>query len=263
MKKSIFICCLFLAFITINSVSFSASPQITLNYTSPGTTDYCKNTLSARLAALGVGHSAHINMYTLSNTDIIGYLRAFASRGGKICMVVDREQYNTSTGMGDKLRALSQHIGGRVKIRLLGNRGTGLNPWQNVKTLHEKVAILKNGESADVMIGSYNWTWTASDRNYENCMFLKTGVNVDINGVVNRSKTRFDDLWRASQSINVGESRDLECLFTPTGPEIKAIEAERAATIASPVVRGRSREIQHTTRVALSPVITPSKKRGF
>lgn len=260
MKKSTYICFFFSILFFYCTKVLSAAPQISMKNTSPGVMDYCKKTLNERLSTLGDGHSIHIAMYTLSSTDIIGYLRSFSTRGGKVCIVVDREQYNSSKDMGDRLRALSQHIGGRVKIRLLGRKGTAPNAWQNVQTMHEKFALLKGTASLDLMIGSYNWTWTASDRNYENCMFLKNGTNGDINDVISSSKTRFDTLWRASESVNLGGSRDFDCLFAPSAEENKTIVAEREAAIVSPEPRGRSREIQLSTgRVAISP-ITPSRR---
>jgi hypothetical protein len=154
MRKSTFVYVFFLSiFVLICRDSiFAAVPQISLKYSAPGTMDYCKSTLSTKLGSLGMGHSVHVGMYTLSNKSIIDALKSFADRGGKVCVIVDGDQYNKSKDMKPRLDELSGRSDGRVKIHLLGQPGT----WQTVKTFHEKFSILKKGDDFDLMIGSYN-----------------------------------------------------------------------------------------------------------
>lgn len=237
-----------------------AIPHITLKHTSPNKRDECKQTLFAKLSALSAGNSIHIAMYTLSNPDIIGFLRTFANNGGKICILVDEQQRETSRKMKDNLLTLAQHTHGHVKVRVLGHKGTGSTPWKNVETLHEKFAVLKKGESTELMIGSYNWTWTASDRNYENCMFLRRGENEDINNTILIAKSRFDELWRKSEATVLPSTQDLECLFELTVDERAALKKQEEAALSSPPARGRSRGLVRVQMADPSPIKTPTRK---
>ncbi|MBM3611305.1 MAG: hypothetical protein FJX18_07315, partial [Alphaproteobacteria bacterium] len=179
-------------------------PQIFVRYNTPsqeGTgvnpaRNSCGSSILGKLNDLSAGSSVHMLMYSLSFNDLITKLKDIATPERKVCIIVDKGQYN-SDAMKDRVNELASHA--NIRIRVIGKpRNESSVTWRNEITLHEKSTLLKDGDKETLMIGSYNWSFAASARNYENCIFMerKTGGNLDINNVIAAAKTRFDELWK-------------------------------------------------------------------
>lgn len=64
-------------------------------------------------------------------------------------------------------------------------------------SMHTKTAIFKIGGQRHLVMGSYNWTSAARDKNIENCIVITDNGN---NEVINMAQAQFDRLWREKKS---------------------------------------------------------------
>lgn len=189
----------------------AAEKQIRFFAVNPGSVDPCKSKLTLKVNTAPVDSSIHILMYTLNDSSMVETLRRSAVAGKKVCIIVDEEQYNANRGkawaMSNRLRPLLSLP--NVHIRMLGHMLLPGEGSDQKKTHHDKMTIIKTPinlparprDTYDMMTGSYNWTYSASQRNFEQCLFMKTGTNAEINDVIDAAKVRFDDLWSRSQPL--------------------------------------------------------------
>lgn len=275
MKKFIFNF-VFIFFSLLKPLYKAQASQIEFYSTNPDTRDDCKLNLLPKILSSPDETTIHILMYSLTNLDIINGLKRVAREGKKICIVVDYNQYfynkDKSWSMYQNLVKLEAEYPDKIKIRTLGKpKGVGITPSPH-NTLHDKMAIIKQGKDYTMVTGSYNWTQYASKHNYEQCLFLKNGDNEFINNVINQGKTRFNTLWEVSNPL---PERSLH----QTGkPDIKipkgSLDAPEDCKISSsPQIsmekRGSVSLVGYGRRGGVirapSPVRTPSKdsrKRG-
>ncbi len=199
---------------------------VDLKYASPslgggvfGGNDDCGRTISLRIQNDNT-QSVHVSMYTLTSLELKRKMEEKAAAGKKVCILVDQYQYkNCKSGdeyiMKARINELANHASSNIKVRLLGS------DEPNTNMMHEKVAILSaaNGRHT-VVLGSYNWTYSASKDHFENCIFLNVGQgSPTVNQAAILEKGRFDNLWRRSRSAHGDEREDLDCLFNPTDEE--------------------------------------------
>lgn len=279
MKKSIsilgFLLFILSTFFDGNITQAAAVPQISIRYNTPSplgasaavrrTYNPCGRSVFAKLTALPAGSSVHMLMYSLSFIELVNKLKAIATAGRKVCIVVDRGQYNNAT-MQNRVNDLANQA--NITVRIIGRpRGNAGTTWQNEVTLHEKSTLLKNGENETLMLGSYNWSYAASERNFENCVFMekKADGNEDINAVVNTAKTRFDELWKGSKRLRTVDPIEApsDCLMTPPPPPAAVEEAlDPGREGDEEEEKGRRDRRRGKAPTAAAPVAAESNIRG-
>jgi cardiolipin hydrolase len=124
----------------------------------------------------GSQRSIDIAVYNLTARELAEALHAAKARGVQIRILLDRERSETG---GSTIRGLRLY---GVPIRSLGVADQSL--------MHHKFAIF---DERLVATGSYNWTNSAEQANYENLVVL------DDPEVVKRFQEEFRRLWREAK----------------------------------------------------------------
>jgi len=105
-----------------------------------------------------------IAIYSLTNENISNALIEAKKRGIKIRIIIEYSKINTS-----KIDpAISKLIDEKIPIKTL--RGSGL-----YGIMHNKIMII---DSSFLITGSYNYTLTANNNNFENVVFVSESSNV-------------------------------------------------------------------------------------
>lgn len=239
-----------------------------------GLRDRCGTTLRRKILAIANGDSIgkasiHIAMYTLTSPGLIKTLKEFSNKGGKVCIVVDDQQLNKTSGTGakkdmdEKLKILKDETGSKVKLGILGQTSPSF------QTLHEKFAVIDDGAGKmELILGSYNWTTNASHNNYENCVLIPSGQE----NAIEQIKSHFDELWGLSRAYG-SEVKDQTCLFRqiPAVGVLPVIPRTLLVAGVSPSLAGVKKEAAREAPAprtkmgddrSSAPVVAPSKDRG-
>jgi len=120
--------------------------------------------------------SIDIAVYNFTARELVDALSAAGARGVRIRLLMDREKAEEA---GSRIRVLRRN---GVTVRTLGVAGQSL--------MHHKFAVF---DGRLVATGSYNWTHSAEQANYENLVVL------DDREIVTRYQQEFNRLWRAAR----------------------------------------------------------------
>ena len=117
-------------------------------------------------------------MYDLTEPGIAGALEAAARRGVRVRLVADRQQAREPHSEVPDLRARG------IPVRLSGGyRGSR-------SLMHDKFALF---DGALAVTGSFNWTTSAEDFNFENALFVRDP------DVVARYRQEFERIWAQAE----------------------------------------------------------------
>lgn len=115
-------------------------------------------------------------LYEFTSEELQETLNAARDRGVKIRIIADRLQ------AGDQNTVIPQLIKDGYDVKLLSGRQNQKNPG----SMHNKFAIF-DGRLLEV--GSYNWTYSADNLNYENALFITDAP------IITQYQAEFDRLW--------------------------------------------------------------------
>ena len=136
-------------------------------YFSPG--DECKNAILYQMKQ--ATKSIEICVFTISDNDISQQIIVSSKKGIQVKIITDDDKIND---IGSDIKEMSDT---GIPIRVDGTRSL----------MHNKFCIV---DQQTIITGSYNWTNSAADRNYENIL-----VNNDFS-VVKSYQHEFDKLWK-------------------------------------------------------------------
>lgn len=115
-----------------------------------------------------------VAMYDVTEPEIAGALEAAGRRGVRVRLVADRQQAREPHSEVPDLRARG------IPVRLSGGyRGSR-------SLMHDKFAVF---DGALAVTGSFNWTTSAEDFNFENALFVRNPE------VVARYRQEFERIW--------------------------------------------------------------------
>ena len=126
------------------------------------------------------GKTIDIAVYSINNNQIVNALKNAHNRGVKLRILTD------------KLQASSKYS----KVLDLYLYGIDVKVNSKYKIEHNKFAIFDGNK---ISTGSFNWTESASQKNSENCVFVKRDKQT-----INSYKKRFEELWQLN-SYNKSE----------------------------------------------------------
>lgn len=136
-------------------------------YFTPG--PECENNI---IAEINQAKKIDVAVYSISNQNIVDALVAAKDRGAKIRVITDRLQSKGKYSLVDEIKSAG--------IPVITNAGH--------KIMHNKFAIF---DGKRIESGSYNWTFSATESNAENCMFFEQE---------NKSFSKqFEYLWKMYQ----------------------------------------------------------------
>ncbi|MBU1427699.1 DUF1669 domain-containing protein [bacterium] len=118
----------------------------------------------------------NIAMYTFTDTDILLSLINAQERGVKVRVYLDRSQIESTYSIS----------------RLLVQKGIKVRVSTNNYIMHNKFAIIDNRL---LLTGSYNWTFSANNRNDENIMVIDDPEIIEI------FQNQFVSLWTNKYSL--------------------------------------------------------------
>lgn len=160
------------------------------------------------IAKLGNARSTvDVAMYTFDSGPLADACVAAAQRGVTVRVLLDSAQAKQSLSKDVTLKS------GGCSVEYIQVSGGAMGT-----KFHHKFCIL---DGSTLMTGSYNWTTSADEENYENYLTLTDGA------IVNAFATEFDSLW-TSKTGGVGSTQDV--VFAPSG-SAKAIENRIAEEI--------------------------------
>ena len=116
-------------------------------------------------------------IYEFTLSDVAGALIAAQTRHVDVRVIMDE---NASKDRGSQYFRLSQALGSRLRRR------AGLDGVSGI--VHNKFAVV---DGARVLTGSFNWTYSAEDRNWENL------VVIDSPTVAQAYVRQFQRMWQA------------------------------------------------------------------
>lgn len=116
-------------------------------------------------------------IYEFTLSDVAGALIAAQARQVDVQVIMDE---SASKDRGSQYFRLSQALGSRLRRRAGLNGGSGI--------VHNKFAVV---DGARVLTGSFNWTYSAEDRNWENL------VVIDSPAVAQAYARQFQRMWQA------------------------------------------------------------------
>lgn len=118
-------------------------------------TDAVEQVLVRRIDA--ARRSIHLLIYAITDDNLADALVAASKRGVDVKIVCDKSQSSEKHSLAASL--LDRLGAGRVRLRT--GKGRGI--------MHEKMAVY---DEAEVTLGSFNWTDSARDNNWENLIVL-------------------------------------------------------------------------------------------
>ncbi len=164
-------------------------------------------TAATQAAGRGTAVVLKLSLYSLTDDDLVNGIRRAAQAGARVLLILDYASFQK-----DKLAKLN-YLGdirewslyklfqtANVTARWIGTApGT---PLMSSITMHEKVGIFKIGDATSVIMGSYNWSYMASTRNFENCLEIKTEPRFNaLNYLTTLFENRFDALWGVARAF--------------------------------------------------------------
>jgi len=153
----------------------------------------------------------NIAMYVFTDKEITASLVNARERGVKIRVYLDKSQIESSYSVS----------------RLLVQKGIKVRISTNNYIMHNKFAIIDN---CLLLTGSYNWTFSANNRNDENLMVIDDPELIEIfqNQFVNLWTNKYS-LERTRQLYKIAKVDFLPTSPTPTKPENKVININSAS----------------------------------
>ncbi|UTW66470.1 DUF1669 domain-containing protein [bacterium SCSIO 12643] len=142
-------------------------------YFSPGSE--CKNAIIHHIQQ--ARSNLKICLFTISDNDISSEIVDAHLRGINVQIITDDQKMYD---MGSD-------------IRLFRKRNIPIKVDCHYGHMHHKFCIIDNEH---VITGSYNWTKSAEDRNYENII-----INTELN-IIKAFENEFNELWMELESIN-------------------------------------------------------------
>jgi phosphatidylserine/phosphatidylglycerophosphate/cardiolipin synthase-like enzyme len=118
-------------------------------------TDHVEQVLVRRIEA--ARRSIHLLIYAITDDRLTDALVAASKRGVDVKIVCDKSQSSEKHSLA---AALLDQLG-PDRVRLRSGKGRGI--------MHEKMAVY---DEAEVTLGSFNWTDSARDNNWENLVVL-------------------------------------------------------------------------------------------
>lgn len=117
-------------------------------------------------------------VYSITHEGIVNELVEAHQRGVKVRIVTDKVQAAGSYSRDEELRAAG------IEVREDAKAGS----------MHHKVAISDKGVSGAyaVLVGSFNWTKNADERNAESAAILRTSAEVE------KAQEEFERVWVTS-----------------------------------------------------------------
>lgn len=198
---------IFIVLSILMSIAF-AELRIQFNSPYPRLNMACENMITSIIDTVvdqqqhGKKCSIKISMYSLDNENIIRKLTTALNNGVQIKLFLDQSQYGKILENKSKKRIIESFVnlvtGNAASVcHVLGVPYNKSDSGQT-RILHEKMALfscednkdseervkkdsateVEEGENyhslpADIAIlGSFNWTWAASNNNYENCLSI-------------------------------------------------------------------------------------------
>ena len=117
-------------------------------------------------------------IYEFTLSDVARALIAARARHVDVWLIMDE---SAARERGSQYDLLAQALGPRLRLRAgLSGAGSGI--------VHSKFAVI---DAARVLTGSFNWTYSAEDRNWENL------VAIDSPGVAQAYARQFHRMWQA------------------------------------------------------------------
>ena len=152
----------------------------------------------------------NIAMYTFTDKEILLPLIEAQNRGVKIRVYLDRSQIESTYSIS----------------RLLVQKGIKVRISTNHYIMHNKFAIIDNRL---LLTGSYNWTFSANNRNDENLMVIDDPEIIEIfqNQFVNLWTNKYS-LERTRQLYKIAKIDFLPTFPTPTKPDDETININSA-----------------------------------
>ena len=114
-----------------------------------------------------------IAVYSINNENILNALYEARERGVKIKILTDR----------------LQAFGKSSKVGQLNDDGFEIKVHSKYRIMHHKFAIFDNNKAVE---GSFNWTYSASNKNAEDCNIFDTISDAENIKIL---RERFDYLW--------------------------------------------------------------------
>ena len=153
----------------------------------------------------------NIAMYIFTDKEIALPLIDAQKRGVKVRVYLDKSQIESSYSVS----------------RLLVQRGIKVRISSNNYIMHNKFAIIDNRL---ILTGSYNWTFSANNRNDENLMVIDDPEIIEIfqNQFVNLWTNKYS-LERTKQLYKIAKVDFLTTSPIPTKPEDKIININSAS----------------------------------
>src|SRR5579862_7269385 len=153
--------CLLLLFLIVAAI-VSSGPSLAASKTSiqacfsPPIPGECDPAATVTREILGARRSIRVQMYTLTSRDVVTALVDDKRRGVDVRVIIDRSQLQSE-------RSESYAIGRllSVDIPVLVDTVPGL--------MHDKILIV---DDETVLTGSFNYTWSAENRNAENLIVI-------------------------------------------------------------------------------------------
>lgn len=153
----------------------------------------------------------NIAMYVFTDKEILLPLIDSQKRGVKVRVYLDRSQIESSYSVSCLL------VQKGIKVRISTNN----------YIMHNKFAIIDN---RILLTGSYNWTFSANNRNDENLMVIDDPEIIEI------FQNQFEKLWfnkyspeRTKQLYKIAKVDFLPASLTPAGAETKVININTAS----------------------------------
>ncbi len=128
----------------------------------------CQNNIISRLKT---AKTIDIAVYSITCEKLVNAIIEAHNRGAKVRVITDGKQ---SVGQYSRVQEL---IDAGVPLRM--------NDETEHKIEHNKYAIF---DGKEIETGSFNWTWYATNKNSENCMFFKQTNN--------EFSDRYEYLWK-------------------------------------------------------------------
>ncbi len=123
-----------------------------------------------------------IAVYSINNDHIIKALEQAKARNVKIQILTDR----------------IQAFGKSSKVKQLHNKGFDIKIHSHDRIMHHNFAIFDNAKDIE---GSFNWTYSAANKNAEDCNVIKSKKDI------RTLRNRFDRLWQ------INKREPSECYF--------------------------------------------------
>lgn len=158
------------AFIFLLLIVSAAVRAETAVFFTPSTA--CEEQIAARIDAAQA--SIDIAIYSFTHRRLAAAVQAASARGMRVRILADRRQ---AAGRGAQVLPLYR-AGLNVRVHTIH------------QTQHNKFAVF---DGTAVVTGSYNWTYNASRRNDENCLFIDNEPET-----VSRYREAFERLWAAN-----------------------------------------------------------------